>query len=249
VGRRPSHGARVTKRAPSLPDRASRPSRLRRSFLLDAPASAASRGWSRVGTRLPCQDQQSCSYFYDGSAALGRASRDRFVIFIEPAVHMSHHPPKLSAVRWTFAARARNPAGARWTARSALSAGYATPDSACMPPLADRREPAKPARGGQPSGRIRVRSTVAGAHGSPNAAWGWSSRSSSRASRRTACPRCRALRSQPTPTGVPPAAPCWSLGGPGGCRVALSVSFAYPDSGGSTQVAHGVPGIQTVTLK
>jgi len=23
----------------------------------DAPASAASRGWSRVGTRLPCQDQ------------------------------------------------------------------------------------------------------------------------------------------------------------------------------------------------
>src|SRR5262249_4555395 len=54
-----------------------------------APASAASRGWSRVGARLPCQDQWSVTYFYDGSAGMGRPSRDQFVIFIEPGVHMS----------------------------------------------------------------------------------------------------------------------------------------------------------------
>ena len=80
---------RVTKRAPSLPDSAPYASRLRRSVILGAPVSAASRGWSRVGARLPCQDQWSVTYFYDGSAGMGRPSRDQFVIFIEPGVHMS----------------------------------------------------------------------------------------------------------------------------------------------------------------
>jgi hypothetical protein len=80
---------RVTKRAPSLPGRAPHLSRLRRLILLGVPASAASRGWSRVGARLPCQDQWSVTYLYDGSAGMGRPSRDQFVIFIEPGVHMS----------------------------------------------------------------------------------------------------------------------------------------------------------------
>src|SRR6185437_6892947 len=40
------------------------------ALLPSLPARHASRGWSRVGTRLPCPDLLSVRPFYDGSAAL-----------------------------------------------------------------------------------------------------------------------------------------------------------------------------------
>src|SRR5258708_4669915 len=64
--------ARVPKRAPSLPDGPPALSRLRRWVLLGAPASAASRGWSRVGARLPCQDQWSVNSFLRRIGRLGK---------------------------------------------------------------------------------------------------------------------------------------------------------------------------------
>src|ERR1022692_458666 len=115
---------RVTKRAPSLPDRAPRRSFLWRSVLLGAPASAASRGWSRVGTRLPCQDHRSVTHFYDGSVALGRPGRDRFVIFIEPAVHMSDRAAWLACAARPAKASTGQPlvSAARRSCRSGFTA-------------------------------------------------------------------------------------------------------------------------------
>jgi hypothetical protein len=50
----------------------------------------ASRGWSRVGTWLPCTDRWSVIPFYWAAAALKRPERDRFVISID---HVPSMPP------------------------------------------------------------------------------------------------------------------------------------------------------------
>jgi len=120
-----------------LPGRPPRHSPLWRSVLLGAPASAASRGWSRVGTRLPCQDHRSFTHFYDGSSARGRPVRDRFVIFIEPAVHMSDRPERR---RWPGLPDPRDqqrPAPASpWPSPPCAAAGRGSPRAGGPPPRA-----------------------------------------------------------------------------------------------------------------
>jgi hypothetical protein len=52
-------------------------------------ARYASRGWSHVGTRLPCPDAQtSVEPFYDENRALKRLYRDEFVISMDRADYM-----------------------------------------------------------------------------------------------------------------------------------------------------------------
>jgi hypothetical protein len=48
----------------------------------------ASRGWSRVGTRLPCPDRSPVALFYWCSAWLESLRRDRFVISMSRAARM-----------------------------------------------------------------------------------------------------------------------------------------------------------------
>ena len=70
----------------------------------------ASRGWSRVGTWLPCTDRWSVIPFYWAVAALKRPQRDRFVISID-------HVRSMQPEGWP-----RRSAGSSARARLALAA-------------------------------------------------------------------------------------------------------------------------------
>src|SRR5262245_37210148 len=83
---------RVTKRAPSSAGQATPP----QSTVALGPARCSCLGrLPRLVARgypVAVSGPSVLTHFYDGSSARGRPVRDRFVIFIEPAVHMSDRP-------------------------------------------------------------------------------------------------------------------------------------------------------------